>query len=105
MILSTTTLGSIVADYGDHHYWGDGWMWLFGTLMMAAVVGLVVVFVWALARGGLFSDGVDRRAGVSDPRASARATLAERYARGEIDRGEYIEKLEDLTLSSGDEHE
>ena len=66
----------------------DGWMWLWGTLMMLAFVVAVAIVVWALVRS-------------TQPRAQpgserARDVLAERYARGEIDSDEYRERLETI---------
>ena len=73
----------------DHDGWdGAGWMWLWGTLMMALWVGVIVWVVWL----------VTRRTGTSGtPRADrAEEILRERYARGEIDAAEYRERLEGL---------
>lgn len=72
---------------------GMGVGWLFGLLMLAGVVALVVVGVRA-ARGGIGaspsgSTSVDRSAG-------ARQILEERYARGEIGTEEYHERRANL---------
>ncbi|MCZ7527924.1 MAG: SHOCT domain-containing protein [Acidimicrobiia bacterium] len=88
----STLIGSLPAHRGDHdHMWGDGWgwMWLLGTVVMVALVGLAVAaLVWG-ARAG-------RAPGAGDGRARARDILAERYARGEITTEEYRERLQEL---------
>jgi putative membrane protein len=64
-----------------------GWMWLWGPLMMALWIGLIVSVVWLFRRGGARErTGVDR----------ARDILAERYAGGEISTEEYRERLDQL---------
>jgi putative membrane protein len=70
--------------------WGWGGMWL-GPLFMIAVLALLVAFVVFLVRwlGG------DRAAAPKAPR-TARELLDERYARGEIDREEYLRRRQDL---------
>lgn len=69
---------------------GDGWMWLWGPLMMAVWIGLIAVVVWAIVRRP------DSRPAPPQPGDRAREILAERYARGEIDGDEYRERLEAL---------
>lgn len=70
---------------------GMGWGWLFGLLLVAGLVALIIL----VAR--LSADG--RPSGTRDPRSEtgqqhrARAILDERYARGEIDTTEYEERL------------
>lgn len=62
-----------------------GWMWLW---WLFGVV-LLVLFVWAVARGATSS---------SRPRddESPEAILKRRYARGELDAQEYERRLTDL---------
>lgn len=60
---------------------GPMWMVLWSLLFIALVVGAGVLIWRALPRNG-------RRQG----RSAARATLDERYARGEIDRDEHVER-------------
>ena len=73
--------------------WGWGGMW-FGPLLMLAALALLVAFVVVLVRwlGG-------DRAASSAPR-TARDILDERYARGEIDREEYLKRRDDMASSS-----
>lgn len=63
-----------------HGWWGGLWM----LLLWVAILLLVV---WAVRTGA---------PGGSDPRASARAILAERLARGEITVEEYRRLLQEL---------
>lgn len=79
--------------------WGnDGFGFGFGGgamgIGMLLFWGLIIVLVVALARGW------GSRSGDNEPRPpekTARDILNERYARGEIDKGEYEEKRRDLT--------
>ncbi|MHA1107609.1 MAG: SHOCT domain-containing protein [Alphaproteobacteria bacterium] len=81
----------VPGGWGSGHMSG-GWHYMFGPLMMlvflALIVGLVVLMVRWLGAGS------GARAGGG---SSARAILDERYARGEIDRTEYLERKKDLS--------
>ena len=71
-----------------HHM--DGWSWgigLFGFLFLALLITLVVWLVWSASRPGA---PPERRS------SSALEILDARYARGEIDRDEYLERKADL---------
>ena len=67
---------------------GMGWGWVFGLVLLAGLVLLVVVVVRAV------SSGVHRDP-VPGP-GRAKEVLAERYARGEIDTEEFRERLRTL---------
>lgn len=72
---------------------GMGWGWLFGLLLLAGVVTLIVLIV------RLTADASRRSGGTQEPdagRQRARAILDERYARGEIDTAEYEERLRSM---------
>lgn len=76
---------------GPWHWWDhSGWYWamglhgLFWVALIAAVVALIVVLTRSSRSGDRGSD------------VSARSALDLRYARGEIDRGEYLERKRDL---------
>lgn len=71
---------------GDWSYGGMGW----GMLLFW---GLGIVGVIVLVR--LLAGAADRRATPPEP-ASALDILAQRYARGEIDREEFEQKRRDL---------
>jgi putative membrane protein len=69
---------------GGGWIWGPGSGWLWGPLVLA----LCVAAIWFTRRGR----EPHRHPGADQ----ARAILAERYARGEISRDEYRERLDDL---------
>lgn len=71
--------------------WGMGGM-LFGPLYMLIVLALLVAFIVALVRwlGG-------DRASFDRQNRTARDVLDERYARGEIDREEYMKRRQDMS--------
>lgn len=80
-------------EYGTA--WGMGWGWL-GMILFWLVPLLVVIVLVAAAikylTGGGSRSGPEPTAGRSD----ALAILEERYARGEIEREEYLRKREDI---------
>ena len=85
------TIGSDLAS-ADGDRWGhiDGWGWgmaIFGWLFTVLVVVLVVRVFWSTISP-------------ADPGGRARSRIAdlldERYARGELDRDEYLERRADL---------
>ncbi len=82
-------VSALSADAGGWSHTG-GWSWgmaLFGWLFMMLMVALVVWLIWS----------VTRRPGSShDGRRGAVDLLDERYARGEIDRDEYLQRKSDL---------
>jgi len=80
---------------------GSGWLWpfhfLIPLLFLALVIAVIVLAVrYAMGWGGhpigpgMTGYGVERR-------SSALDLLEERYARGEINRDEYLEKKRDIT--------
>lgn len=75
---------------GDMMGWGGGWGWfgLVHTVLwwLLIVLGIVVLAKW------LFAGASGRGA----PEQRALEILAERYARGEIDRKEFEEKKRDI---------
>jgi len=71
----------------DDHM-GSGWMWLWGALVMLAVLGAVALVVWLTTRGS--------RTSPDDGARRARDILGERYARGELSTEEYHDRLEHL---------
>ena len=84
------TAALVLARANDANWYGwdhSGWYWamgLHGILWLALVVVAIVVLI-QFSRRGL--PGADN---------SAKSTLDIRFARGEIDRGEYHEKKRDL---------
>lgn len=71
--------------------WGMGWWWLLLLLVVIGVVLLVVVVLRSTGAGGSGGGG-DRAA----RQRHAEEVLAERYARGEIDKADYEERLRTL---------
>ncbi len=83
-------------DSGSHSMigWGEGWHWFAG---LHGVVWIVVLVALLVAIGVLVR--CLRRAWASAGDTPARTPLAvleERYARGEIDREEFLQKKKDL---------
>lgn len=78
------------SDNWDHmNGWGGGWMWLWGVVMMAAVIALVVWLVRSNAAPAIESP--------PDPTERAREILAERFANGELSAEEYRERVSELS--------
>ncbi len=76
----------LLADATWGHMGGWGWgMMIFGWLFMVAVIALAAWAIWRASRH-------------PEARSQSRAEeiLAERYARGEIDRDEYLERRSNL---------
>jgi len=70
--------------------WGSGWMWLmplFGIAWFALMIVVIVLLVRWLGGGN---------GGRSTPARTARNILDERYARGDTDREEYLQRRNDI---------
>ena len=80
-------------DYGMG--WGMGWGWIW-MLLFWLVPLLLVIALGAAAIKYLFSGGARSGAAARDERSRALEVLEERYARGEINREEYLQKRDDL---------
>jgi len=75
---------------GSMHEWMGGW-WPMGGLFWIAIIGLVAYGVFA------FSQQSSRREpGMNDGGSPALRMLDERYAKGEIDREEYLRRKRDI---------
>jgi putative membrane protein len=84
--------------YWDHVM--SGWaMGLHGVFWLLLIALILVVLVIASRSGfrGSVSSGVDPGLAPGADGSSALAILGARYARGEIDRGEYLERKKDLS--------
>ncbi len=72
----------------DHSWmmngWGSGFGFIFWLLILAAIIAGIVWFARSQAQTG------------SSKRRSGLDVLEERYARGEINREEYLQKKRDL---------
>lgn len=80
-------------DWGMMESWGGLWWGPIGMIIwLLLLVAIVVAVVWMVRSTG---QGGGREL---PPRRSAGLdVLEERYARGEIDRDEYVQKKRDLT--------
>ena len=80
----------------DPSWWGGGgWIWgLIGGVLMLAFWVVVVVVIVGLVRG--------RGVRASGSATGALRVLEERYARGEIDRDEFIERRRVLSGTPSD---
>jgi len=74
--------------HDGHSMWGGGIMFVFWILLVLVLVGLMVWFIRGLPSSS--GPGAEKRS------SNARAILEERYANGEIDREEYLQKRKDL---------
>lgn len=78
-------------------YWGSGWshplaMWLGGVVILLLLV--------AIATGiAVVTAVLARRTDVEDERSAGLTILEQRYAKGEIRREEYVQKVKDLVAS------
>ena len=79
---------------GDMMGWGGGWGWgWFGLIHMVLWWFLIILGIVVLAKWLFGGSSPGRQA----PIQRALEILAERYARGEIDKKEFDEKRRDLT--------
>ncbi len=82
-------------DYGMG--WGMGWGWhWFGMLVFWLIPLLIVIALAAAAVKYLFSGGTRPNNGSREDHNPALEVLEERYAKGEINREEYLQKRDDL---------
>jgi putative membrane protein len=80
-------------EYGTT--WGMGWGWL-GMILFWLIPLLVVIVLVAAAIKYLIGGGSSGKQEPTAGRSDALAILEERYARGDIEREEYLCKCEDL---------
>ncbi len=96
IVVPTTTLmtlPTVAQTYGDHPYMG-AWGWsgmVFGPIMMIVFIAVAVVVVVVLVRwlGGPGHGGALH----SSPGRTPLDILKERFAKGEIDKEEFEERL------------
>jgi putative membrane protein len=74
-------------------YYGGGWEWLMFLVMIAFVAAVVVALVFAM-RGLTWGSQTPPRS--PSEAASPKDILKRRYAAGELDREEYLQRLHDL---------
>ncbi|MDA8383834.1 MAG: SHOCT domain-containing protein [Betaproteobacteria bacterium] len=73
--------------------YGMGWGWGWFGMMLFWLVPILLV---ALALKYFFDGGIRPSPGAREEKQKALVVLEERYARGEIDREEFLEKRDDL---------
>jgi len=75
-------------------HWNGGW-WPMGGMWLGWLLVLVVLaaMIWLIARA---ARGAGRRRGPQESGETPEQILKRRYARGEIDREEYEQRLADL---------
>lgn len=72
--------------YHYGHFWGMGWGWIVGLLVLIVIVMLILA-------------GINRRTDSRNYRADkAMEILRERYARGEISKEEFEERKNNLSI-------
>ncbi len=82
--------GFVLADNGFGHMNGMGMgmgMWITGLILLLAMVGLITWLVVSTSQGSKPTEETPR---------TALDVLDDRYARGEIDRKDYLERRADL---------
>ena len=80
-----------------HGVYGGGGHWVFAITLLVLFLVLIGVIVWGVLRlgsAGSLSRGVPPAA--APPRDPALDELRLRYARGELDRDQYLERARDL---------
>jgi putative membrane protein len=90
----------LLANHGDRFIGHHGWWWGFGGLvpflLLLALVGLAV---WAVVRITLRGSGLSPAIGAAAPVTRPDGALEEvrlRYARGEMNREEFLQRSQDL---------
>jgi putative membrane protein len=82
--------------YWDHAGWAMGLHGFFWLLLLGLIAVVVVIATRSGLRSGV-STGTDPGLTPGADGSSALAILGARYARGEVDRGEYLERKKDLS--------
>ena len=75
--------------------WGFGGGWFFMIFIWLIVIAVVAVVIVLIVNSAKQSQG--RSPGLDSSHSSAVEKVKERYAKGEIDREEYKQIMEDLT--------
>ena len=84
----------------DGYSGGDGWMWVFGCLIMVGVLALIGLAVWAVIAATRRRSTTATATTPADVggRERTRQVLEERYARGEMNSEEYTERRHTVGL-------
>lgn len=91
MVALLGVLGDAGEGWDHMGGWEGGWMWVWGVVMMAL---FVVLLVWLVRTAG--ASPASREPMPRDPSDRGREILAERYARGELSTEEYRERASEL---------
>lgn len=75
---------------------GMGLTWVFGLLLVAGVIVLVVMLVKTISGSSSHTGEIDRSRGPGAGPGRARDILDERYARGELSAEEYRDRVRTL---------
>ena len=106
LLCSWASMGSalfpaaVLADYRQYYGWGPGMMGWWGPMSWFGPVGMIlfwallVLLIILLIRGLRSGKVIGRERGA--PAESALDILKKRYARGEINKEEYLEKKKEL---------
>jgi putative membrane protein len=90
--------------WGDGHMGATGWVGLIFMILIwiAIIVGLVFLFRYLFSgpHGGWRRDWHEQHPAPGAGSSNALRILEERYARGEIDREEYLQRRADLENKS-----
>ncbi|MFF1878996.1 SHOCT domain-containing protein [Leifsonia sp. NPDC058230] len=95
-------LSTLAATTAATHWvgpWGGGFGWFFLLIPLFWIAVFVLIFTFAgrrWRRAAAAGGGYGYGRGPSSPSRSAEATLAERFAKGDIDEVEYRARLEVL---------
>ncbi|HKK07056.1 MAG TPA: SHOCT domain-containing protein [Gammaproteobacteria bacterium] len=85
-----------MGQYGYEWMPGYGMGYGFGWIFMVLVWALIIVGIVAMVKWVFWDTGARRHRSADTPRRAGLQILQERYARGEIEREEYLQKKEDL---------
>jgi putative membrane protein len=92
-ISSGKRMATMMGNFGNFGMWGWGGMILNLVVLVALLIGLVLLIVWAVKRvGGNPTSNIVPTTG----NPTAREIAQTRYAKGEINREEYQQILSDL---------
>jgi putative membrane protein len=88
--------GAALADYRPFYGWGPGMMGGWGPMAWFGPVGMILFWVLVILLIILVIRGLRAPKGINAGAESALDILKKRYARGEINQEEYLEKKKDL---------
>ncbi len=87
--------GGMMTGFGSYGLFGP---WIGLLFNLALMAGLVVLIVWAVRRFSAPAGSTAAGDFHASQAPSAREILDQRYARGELNRDEYREKIADISV-------